>query len=137
MFRVFDKVEHAWVQDCIYLSPNDDLSIEKTRKSLFGKTKLTLVSEQRYIYQRDIGLLDKNGNLIFEGDICSTKSEDVMGVIAYVPQHASYYLLDDRDMKYYPLGEERCKQLEVIGNIFEREGIVSMIESGGDENADS
>lgn len=137
MYRVYDNKEKGWVQDCIYLSPNNDLSMEKTKKSLFGKSKLTLVSEQRYTYQRDIGLLDKNGNLIFEGDICSTNSGDVMGVIAYIPEHASYYLLDDREMKYYPLGEERCKQLEVVGNVFEREGLISMIESGGDENADS
>ena len=124
MYRVWDNKENGWVQDCIYLSPNDDLSIEQTRKSLFKKTKLTLVSEQRYIYQRDIGLLDKKGNLIFEGDICGSKSNDIMGVIAYVPEHASYYLLDDRDMKYYPLGEGRCKQLEVIGNIFENKDLL-------------
>ena len=126
MFRVYDNVERGWVQDCIYLSPNDDLSVEQTKKSLFGKTKtkLTLVSEQRYIYQRDIGLLDKKGNLIFDGDICSMKSNDVMGIIAYVPEHASYYLLDDRTLKYYPLGEERCKQLEVIGNIFENKDLL-------------
>ena len=124
MYRVWDNVEQGWVQDCIYLSPNDDLSMAKARKSLFGTTKLNLVSDQRYIYQRDIGLLDKKKNLIFEGDICSTKSGDVMGVIAYVPEHASYYLLDDRTMKYYPLGEERCKQLEVIGNIFENKDLL-------------
>jgi hypothetical protein len=104
---------------------------------LFGKTKLTLVSEQRYIYQRDIGLSDKKGNLIFEGDICSANTNEIFGTIAYIPEHASYYLLDDRTMKYYPLGEERCKQLEVVGNVFEREGLISMIESGGDGNADS
>jgi hypothetical protein len=137
MYRVYDNKDKGWVQDCIYPSPNDDLSMEKTKKSLFSKTKLTLVSEQRYICQRDIGLTDKKEKLIFEGDICSTKSGDIMGVIAYIPEHASYYLLDDRTMKYYPLGKERCKQLEVIGNVFEREGLISMIESGGDENADS
>ena len=124
MYRVWDDKEKGWVQDCIYLSPNDDLSMEQTKKSLFKKTKLTLVSERRYIYQRDIGLPDKKGNLIFEGDICGSKSNDVMGVIAYVPEHASYYLLDDRTMKYYPLGEERCKQLEVIGNIFENKDLL-------------
>jgi hypothetical protein len=137
MYRVYDNKEKGWVQDCIYLSPNDDLSMEQKKKSLFGKTKLTLVSEHRYIYQRDIGLLDKNENLIFEGDICSANSNEIYGTIAYVPEHASYYLLDDRNMKYYPLGEEICKQLEVVGNVFEREGLISMIETGGDENADS
>lgn len=126
MYRVFDNVEHGWVQDCIYLSPNDDLSMVKTKKSLFGNTKLNLVSDKRYICQRDIGLLDKKKNLIFEGDICSTKSNDIMGVIAYVPEHASYYLLDDRTMKYYPLSEVRCKQLEVIGNVFENKDLLAV-----------
>ena len=124
MYRVYDTKENGWVQDCIYLSPNDDLSMEQTKKSLFKKTSLTLVSENRYTYQREIGLLDKKGNLIFEGDICSSKQHDIMGVIAYVPEHASYYLLDDRTLKYYPLGEERCKQLEVIGNIFENKDLL-------------
>lgn len=117
MYRVYDNEKKKWVTEGIYLSPNDELSTSK--KALFGAEKLSLVSEERYTYHRDIGLEDGNGNLIFEGDICKATSHNIMGVVAYVPEHASYYLLDDVNLKYYPLGEDYCKNIEIIGNVFD------------------
>lgn len=119
MYRVYDNKEKRWVKEGVYLSPNNDLSISK--KALFGAERLSLVSDQRYVYQNDIGLYDKKKKLIFEGDICKIEHLGVVGVVAYVSEHASYYVLDDKNLKYYTLGEERCEQIEVIGNIFENE----------------
>ena len=100
---------------------NDDLSVSK--KALFGAEKLSLVP---YTYQRDIGLPDKNNVLIFEGDICKAESINVVGMIAYVPEHAAYYLLDYENSKYYELNEERCKSIEVIGNMFEHSDLLNL-----------
>ena len=122
MYRVFDNVKKKWVREGIYLSPNNDLSTSK--KALFGTEKLSLVSEHRYTYHRDIGLCDKNGVLIFEGDIGKVERINVIGVIAYVAEHASYYLLDEKDYKFYPLSEERCREIEVIGNVFENKNLL-------------
>lgn len=119
MFRVFDLAKNCYVREGFYLSPNGDLYMSK--KTLFGTEKLSLVSSQRYVYQVDTGLYDENKVLIFEGDICRIESLNAIGVIAYIPELASYCLLDDKELKYYPLGEERCKQLKIISNVFENE----------------
>ena len=114
MFRVYDNVENCWVKDGIYLSPNDDLF--KSKKALFGTEKLSLVSDIRYTWQRDTGLTDKNGKIVFEGDICKAKDGVFTGVVAYVYEHAGYYLLDDEHMTYYPLGVEYMNMIDTISN---------------------
>lgn len=122
MYRVYDNKECKWVREGIYLSPNNDLSTSK--KALFGTEKLSLASEHRYTYHRDIGLNDVNGHIIFEGDICKIDRLNVIGVIVYVSEHASYYLLDEKNFKYYPLSEDRCREIEIIGNIFENKDLL-------------
>lgn len=122
MYRVYDNKENTWLREGFYLSPNGDMYIFE--KSLFS-SKLVLVSEQRYTVQREIGMNDKNNKPIFEGDICKIAAHNTVGVIAYVPQHASYYLLDDKHMKYYPLYEKLIgEQVEVIGNVCENSDLL-------------
>ena len=122
MFRIFDNKDKKWIREGIYLAPNNDLFISK--KTLFGTEKLSLVSSKRYVYHQDIGLSDVNNHLIFEGDVCKIKHLNVIGVITYIPENAAYYLLDDKNLKYYPLNEERCKQIEIIGNVFENNDLL-------------
>lgn len=122
MYRVYDNKEKKWLREGFFLSPNGDMYIFE--KNLFSN-KLVLASEQRYVVQHEVGLHDKNGKLIFEGDICKITARNVVGVIAYVPQHASYYLLDDKHMKYYPLYEKLIgEQVEVIGNVCENSDLL-------------
>ena len=121
-YRIYDNKKKKWMREGIYISPICDIYVSK--KTLFGTEKLSLVSSNRYICHRDIGLTDKNYILIFEGDICKAEKIDVVGVIAYAPEIASYCLLDDKNLKYYPLGEERCKQIEVIGNVFDTPNLI-------------
>ena len=135
MFRVFDNKEKKWVKEGIYLSPNNDLSTSK--KALFGTEKLSLASDNRYIWHRDIGLTDKNNKLVFEGDICKAKDGVFTGVVAYVREHAAYYLLDDEHMTYYPLGVQYMDMVEVIGNIFENQDLLPIVKVEGDQNADT
>lgn len=118
MYRVYDNQTKSLVKDKIYISPNGDLYIAK--KTLFGE-KLELVSDRKYTKHRSIGLRDGNNVEIYEGDVCRIESLDVTGVITYIPEHASYYLLDNQKYKYYPLHEARCRQLKVVGNVFDVE----------------
>lgn len=117
MYRIFDKVENKWIEENIYIAPNDDIFISK--KALFGAEKLSLVSSQRYIYQKDTGLFDCDNNPIYEGDICKFEQSEITGLVAYSPEHASYYLFDYDNSNYYVLHFESCKQVKIIGNIFE------------------
>lgn len=122
MYRVYDNKEKRWVREGIYLSPNNDLSTSK--KALFGIEKLSLVSDHRYVYHKDIGLPDKNNHLIFEGDICRSEKLNIVGLISYIESNASYCFLDYDNSMWYPLGTEVCKELEIIGNIFDNSDLL-------------
>lgn len=119
MYRVYDKQEKAWVTENIFLSPEDELY--EIKESFLGltKTKISLDSE-RYVYQKDIGLYDKNGVLVYEGDFIQAQVKDdktINGVVVFAPELSAYILLCDDTSEYFVLGTEVCKYIEVIGNI--------------------
>ena len=125
MYRVYDNKKRCWVRDDFFISPNGDMYVFD--KHIFQKFshKLVLVPEQRFTVQHGIGMNDRNGKQIFEGDICKITARNVIGVITYIPQHASYYLLDDKNLKYYPLYEKLIgEQVEVIGNVCENNDLL-------------
>ena len=119
MFRVYDKHEKCYVNDDIFLAPNGDIYM--ITKSIFGG-KINLMPPERYVYHRDVGLLDTDDTLIFEGDIVEAKvSEDktVTGMVAYAHELASYVILCSGCDEYYVLGESVCEFVKVIGNVFD------------------
>ena len=64
-YRVYDKKKKKFITDNIFLTPEGELV--ESKKSLFGD-KLTFVDENRYVYQKAIGLVDRNGKDIYIGD---------------------------------------------------------------------
>lgn len=122
MYRVYNTQKKEWMQEGFYLSPYDDLN--KSSKAIFGMSKMSLVPDCRYTFQRDIGSKDKNGTLIFEGDILKTQT-GMIGLVAYVPDKAAFVFLNYKENKYYPLGTEICKQLIIVGNNFENLELIS------------
>ena len=118
MFRVYDTKGKRWIREGVFLSPNDDLS--ETKKFMFSKSKLSLIPDCRYVVTRDIGTYDKNGTLIYEGDILKSDKNDIVGLVVYIPDKATFVLLDYRKNKFYSLGTGICKdRLVIIGNNFE------------------
>lgn len=118
VFRVYDIEEGKWVKDRCFMDSGENLHI--ANKTFFGNVKMNLISSDRYIYQYEIGLDDINGVPIYEGDICES-TDGKIGVIAYVPEFASYLILDYKTMKHFILTAKICSEnLKVIGNVFEK-----------------
>ena len=122
MYRVYDTQNKRWVKENIYLSPYPHSDLYLLRKGFFGRYKLELVSSEKYIVHKDIGLIDKNKFLIYEGDYVEAQvSEDrvVIGLITYVPELASYVILCNDSNEYFTLGTQVCEYIQVIGNVFD------------------
>lgn len=124
MYRLYDHKLGEWVRDDFYVSFFGDVYLSK--KTLFGNDKMSLASENRYTLHQDIGYYDKNGKLIFEGDICKivVDGEVIVCMVAYVPERASYMLLDYKYNAYYQFYEGVKELIEVIGNVLENQNLV-------------
>ena len=129
-YRVFDTEKQKWVKDNIYMNPNGDLFMIK--QSLFGTVKIPLaLSSDRYIYHKDIGLTDKVGRDVFEGDYIKAvvgkvdendeNSEDKVeiGLVTYAHELSAYIILCVNSDIFYTLGSETTEFIEVIGNVFD------------------
>lgn len=126
MFRIYDNEAKKWVKDDAFISQIGDVFIaKKSRMSKFGYEKMQLVSERKYTVQYSIGVNDKNGKLIYAGDICKCDIEDgIICVIAYTAEKGAYLLFDTENMVYYPIVEELWNKIEVIGNVMENGDII-------------
>lgn len=121
-YRVFDNKERKWLKkDEVFLSGfNNDLYAYGN--GFFKKKKLELLSPARYILHKDTGIVDKNNNLIYEGDICElefTKNGKHKCVIAYVPERAAYIFFDDDTSSYYSYADGMSKYITIVGNVFD------------------
>lgn len=121
MFRVYNNEEKKWVKDDVYLTPYDELV--KIKQSVFGLVKVQLsLSPDKYTFHRDIGLYDKDGDSVYEGDyLRATISEDktVVGLVCYAHELSSYIILVDSTNEFFTLGSEVSSEIQIIGNVFD------------------
>lgn len=118
-YRVYDKKKKRFITDNIFLTPDGELV--ESKKSLFGN-KMTFVDGGRFVYQKAIGLSDKNGKEIYIGDHLEARvSEDraVRGLVIFAEELSAYIILCFDSDEYFTLGTEICEYIEVIGNVFE------------------
>lgn len=123
MYRVYDIQEKCWLHQ-VYQDEAERIYL--FQKTLFGFGKLVDVTSQRYVSHRDIGIIDANGFLIFEGDILRLNNLNVIGIAAYAHEIGGYVMLEDVKQEYYPLSSERSEHIEIIGNVFENSDLLPL-----------
>lgn len=129
MYRVYDLDRQKWIRNGIYLSPNphSELYVEEKNifgkvKSIFGRLKLRLVSNDKYVIHKEIGMCDKNGRPVYEGDIVEAEivnGGSFIGLVTYLTEFSSYVVLRFNPDEYYVLGTEVSENIKVIGNVFD------------------
>lgn len=119
-YRVFDKKKKRWV-DKVFMTPDGDLL--KSDKYVLGWTKPTFMSENRYVYQKSIGLSDKNDKMVYVGDYLDAEVANdrvVRGMVTYAEELSAYIILCFDSDEYFTLGTEICKHIKIVGNVFDK-----------------
>ena len=125
-FKAYSISESRWLseKDHVYLSPDGDLY--QWRKSIFSLGKMHRMPFTLYKYHVEIGMLDKKYRPIHEGDICKLENDDgeVIGMIAYAEEVCGYVLLDDVNLRFYPLTNLMTPYIEIIGNVLDNPSLL-------------
>ena len=120
-YRVYDKKKKKFVTDNVYLTPDGELV--ESKRSLFGN-KMTFIDGNRFVYQRYIGLEDKNGNPIYIGDTLEaqvTEDRIVRGMVTFAEELSAYIILCFDPDEYFTLGTDVIQLIEVVGNVFDEQ----------------
>ena len=133
MFRVYDNVNKKWIRREIFLSMDEELM--RCDDALFGTSKIRPLSDEKYTWHQSIGVLDRCGNLIYEGDICEVNLEEekIYCLVAYIHDRAAYMLLDNKYNAAYSFYKEVNDRIKIVGNIFDNEDLISYDNNNMDE----
>lgn len=120
-YRVYDKKKKRFVTDNIYLTPEGELV--ESKKSLWGN-KMTFVDQNRFVYQRYIGLVDRENHPIFIGDYLEAVVADdevIIGIVTFAEELSSYIIWCFENEKWLTLGTDVCDRIKIVGNVFDDE----------------
>lgn len=119
-YRVYDTEEKKWVDNETYLTP--DGKLYAMNQSVFGRTKLYELPQERYVYHRGIDLWDKENVQVYEGDYIQAKVDEdksVIGLVSFAFELSSYVILCVDLEEFYTLGSEVTEFIQVVGNVFD------------------
>lgn len=121
IYRIYDYVLQCWRYDMI-LFDNGELGI--LNKSWLHSYSVDVETDvERYALHFGIGIADKNGKQIFEGDICTCPNNS-KGIVSYSAQIGAYCIFDFDNDVYYALSQESSEFTEIIGNVFDNESLM-------------
>ena len=136
-YRFWDTKEHVMLDwDCICQTAFNYTREEGNEIQRYGLMYFLFTTPQRFIPLQCTGLRDKNGKLIFEGDILKvTGSRDASGygVVEYLQAGCQFFINGYLDYPspyhprrkgefHQPLQEWLCT--EVIGNMYENPELI-------------
>jgi uncharacterized phage protein (TIGR01671 family) len=120
-FRVWDNVNKRYEKDLPLLDKDGDLCYQDGHKYCNGE------HPEDFTIEQCTGLEDKNGNLIFEGDVVRYYRSTAMGLggeriasVLWRERDAEFYILTTLG-DGYSMWEAKRFNIEIIGNIHEME----------------
>lgn len=117
-FRLWNK-EIGYVENpLIYLNTKGELVGE-------GENEVYKIDQKAYKVELCTGLKDKNGKLIYEGDIIKTRQHPQNCIMVWFDNDASFSLKSTINDEYYPL---YCMGMfEIIGNIHDNPELMEKV----------
>lgn len=119
-YRVYDTEDKKWIDNKTYLTSDGELYI--INQSVLGWTKLSELSQERYVHHKAINLWDKNDIRVYEGDYIQAQVDEhrsVVGLVAFAHELSSYVILCVDSDEFYTLGSEVTDLIQVVGNVFD------------------
>ena len=122
-FRAWDSVEKKFVEHFFITDNGLICNMEKPTSDYNSPIP---IEKSELILMQSTGLVDKNGNEIFEGDVIAIEVDDTgMPINARVFQNSKIGVLmfhvfeDNEDVPMVELLEDNSVAFEIIGNIYE------------------
>lgn len=124
-FKVWDTINKKWIQsELCYLTHDGNVAF------VTSNSKIPVHIQEGVIPVFSTGLRDKNGLLIFKGDICkASKPNSYLDGIYEVAWHEEggrwYYQNQPSYKDLYQVGCNGNLKCEIIGNIYENPELLS------------